>query len=325
MIGYDATLGWSLNPGWRGRHRHHDFDVSYSIDQYGMRRDTPGIGAADPRPVTFVVGDSFTFGLGVNDADTFVHRLAAGQAGGPRFVNASIPGYSTDQQVLLIEQRLLALRPAGILLVVYVGNDLLDNPRSVPLQVRSPKPFFELADGQLLLRNNPVPSGRTESVAGFGGLLGAVLGNDPARWPLRTRVVTQSELLQLIADPLWPDADISGSFPTRFASSVDLFDALLARLNETCSRGRVRLTVAVLAGRSFFVSPRSISAQYQDYFREEVLRAARKHGVVPIDIAAALRSRNSGSTASWFHPNDGHLTAAGHSAVASVLSEHLKQ
>jgi hypothetical protein len=39
LILYDSTLGWKLAPGWTGTHRHHDFDVRYSIDSFGFRRD----------------------------------------------------------------------------------------------------------------------------------------------------------------------------------------------------------------------------------------------------------------------------------------------
>ncbi len=70
MVGYDRLLGWKLTPGWKGSHRHFDFEVSYSINPYGFRGDFNNIrkGCQD---LNAFVGDSFTFGFGVRDGQTF--------------------------------------------------------------------------------------------------------------------------------------------------------------------------------------------------------------------------------------------------------------
>ena len=44
MIVYDPILGWKMVPGWSGRHRHHDFDATYTINRYGFRGDFPSNG-----------------------------------------------------------------------------------------------------------------------------------------------------------------------------------------------------------------------------------------------------------------------------------------
>src|SRR5690606_31285854 len=89
---YDPNLGWALAPGWRGRHRHHDYDVGYSTNALAFR----GAAEAARAPAALWLGDSFTFGFGVDDGETFVDRLDAAHAGGLRHVNLGVPGYSTD-------------------------------------------------------------------------------------------------------------------------------------------------------------------------------------------------------------------------------------
>jgi len=156
LVQHDPSLGWRLTPGWSGRHRHHDFDVRYRVNAEGFRAETAGEPEKGARTV-WVLGDSFTFGLGVNDTETFVHLLD--QRGRPtrRFVNLAVPGYSTDQELLLLEQQLGMRRAQAVILVVCLVNELFDNQLEVPLQVNGSKPRFEIGSHGLELRNVPVP------------------------------------------------------------------------------------------------------------------------------------------------------------------------
>src|SRR5437870_5488896 len=65
MLQYDADLGWKLTPGWTGRHEHADFKTTYAIGGDGFRQDR-SVDLHGPGPRTVVLGDSFTFGLGVD-------------------------------------------------------------------------------------------------------------------------------------------------------------------------------------------------------------------------------------------------------------------
>src|SRR5438105_4419722 len=74
LVRHDPELGWALKANWQGEHKHRDFQASYSVDHRGFRADT----LLNPKPgcKTYAVfGDSFTFGIGVNDDQTFVHLL----------------------------------------------------------------------------------------------------------------------------------------------------------------------------------------------------------------------------------------------------------
>src|SRR5690606_20690352 len=61
------------------------------------------------------------------------------------------------QQLLQLRTVLDEHAPAHVLWVVHLGNDLLDNRYPFPLQAAYAKPFFEMEDGHLALRNVPVP------------------------------------------------------------------------------------------------------------------------------------------------------------------------
>src|SRR5262249_8326325 len=148
---------WRMQRNWSGRHRHHDFDVRYTTNDRGLRGPWPEAGNSPTGTRRYVfVGDSFTFGLGVNDNDTFVQQLNR-DGGDAVYRNAGIAGYSTDQEYLFLKEELPSWQAGTVALVVYLVNDLLDNTLRYPLQAMMAKPLFTLESGELKLANVPVP------------------------------------------------------------------------------------------------------------------------------------------------------------------------
>ena len=189
LIRYNADLGWQLTPGWSGVHHHYDYDVEYDIDDSGFRVD-PHAGMTGPRVA--VLGDSFTFGLGVANDETFVSRLNARSDDRRQYLNLGVPGYSTDQELLLFRKTGKALKPDSVLLVVYLANDLFDNNRPFPLQADHAKPYFRLdTNRRLVLVNTPVPLATKSAAARSTGLADVVLGDEMPSPPLLTRTLGQ--------------------------------------------------------------------------------------------------------------------------------------
>ena len=171
MIVYDAQLGWKLKPYWSGKHHHYDYDVTYNINREGFRGSY-----VRPEDVDFsVIGDSFSFGLGVNDDETFTALLNSNDGINQTFRNYSIPGYSTDQQLLLLNS-LKDEIDSDVILVVYLGNDIFDNMRGYPLQAEHAKPYFELSNDKLVLKNTPVPLAPKSAAARKNTISSIVLG-----------------------------------------------------------------------------------------------------------------------------------------------------
>jgi hypothetical protein len=142
---YDATLGWTPVPNF--------VSADYSTDASGYRRVPPTPDAGPP--VVLATGASFAEGEEVGDGETWPAYLQA--LSKRKAVNAAVIGYALDQAVLRTEQAVAAVKPA-----VVVLSFTADNVRSSELKVAwtHEKPYFELHDGELQLRNTPVP--RTE-------------------------------------------------------------------------------------------------------------------------------------------------------------------
>ncbi|REJ80228.1 MAG: hypothetical protein DWQ36_18420 [Acidobacteria bacterium] len=163
ILKHDRDVGWVFVPGIRAR-------VSSGSRAYLLRTNESGFRCAHPfareRPPgkrrALLFGDSFTAGDMVSDGRRF-GDLLEGAIPDLQVLNFGLPGTGTDQQ--LVAYRKFASRLEGDLLVVAVQVEnvrrLLTRARALRDErgVRSmfPKPYFELEDGRLVLRNVPVP------------------------------------------------------------------------------------------------------------------------------------------------------------------------
>jgi lysophospholipase L1-like esterase len=343
LMRYHYTLGWTLSPGWQGRHQHHDFDVHYSTSAARQRNDGSGdisgdssgdqgkhqVAAVvnDKRRVAVLdkdkrqvalLGDSFTFGFGVNDSDTFHARLNQ-QDPNRHYANLAVPGYSTDQQYLLLKQQ-PAQRYDQTLLMFYLGNDLLDNALAYPLQASKAKPYFSLQQGQLQLHNQPVPRQSKPAMLYSTTMQSIIFGDQlPQDLSLIDRLIQSSRLLSMLLPRTAASnpEQINAILSQRLVAQEQLFAALLQAIKTTSDAANSPLTLALLPGQSYVNAPRSYSAYFQEYVRQRVIAVAEQLDIEVIDVAGELRRSYSGQR--WFFPYEGHFTVAGHQQVADIL------
>jgi hypothetical protein len=161
---YDPTKGWFPSPGGSGEVPMTGPDrARVRINALGLR------GAEIPRQKqsatkrVLVFGDSYVFGLGVDEENLFtthLERLLNARFAAPgirvEVVNLGVLGYSTDQELILLDELGLGLGPDLVILVVC-DNDFRGNTEDFVYR-RYYKPYFELTpEGELLRRNVPVP------------------------------------------------------------------------------------------------------------------------------------------------------------------------
>ncbi len=318
MILYDAKLGWKLSPYWSGKHQHYDYDVQYNINRKGFR--APAVTLENTNYA--IVGDSFSFGLGVNDEETFTAILNASATQKNNFYNFSVPGYSTDQQLLLIDNVKHQISK-NVLLVVFLGNDVFDNMRSYPLQAGHGKPFFKLLNGNLQLQNTPVPLTPKPAAVQKETISQVVLGdtvgvNTFSGWFSRLEINQRLGLFQV--KPFLTEQEME----KRFSESLDLLYALIFEIEKLLKENNAKLTVVLLPGRSFVEQPESLSAQYQEYFRHNIKLAIETPGTIEVlDFAKQLQALNASGVTQLYHPNEGHLTLLGHQYMAAYLATQL--
>lgn len=125
LFQFDRDLGWSFRP--------HAEEVVASEDEYrtlvkvnseGFREREPDPNTA---PVVAVLGDSFVSNFGVDQAEVFTRQMHGALQPAVSVRNFGVNGYSQVQELLLLDRLVRAARPALVLMVLYVQNDLDDN------------------------------------------------------------------------------------------------------------------------------------------------------------------------------------------------------
>ena len=141
---FDSELGDIPVPQQKAR-RHYPgvYDFSYSNNSLGFRGSRE-FGPKQPGDFRILLlGDSFTYGLGVNDDQTFAFHLEQylRQPGLPAAViNAGCPGKGTDYELKLFQTLGAKLQP-DVTVLCFFCNDFEDNARG--------DYYYVTADGQL--------------------------------------------------------------------------------------------------------------------------------------------------------------------------------
>jgi lysophospholipase L1-like esterase len=135
----DERLGYRLVPNYETRHQTSDFDTFIKINSEGLRDYEH---RKDKDSTTFrilVLGDSITFGLGVNIDESYPKLLEAmlnqNLTGGAQkkyeVINAGVDGYGTAQEYLYLQELGNRYRP-DLVIVGLNYNDVGDVMTGIP-------------------------------------------------------------------------------------------------------------------------------------------------------------------------------------------------
>ncbi|HEX6789927.1 MAG TPA: GDSL-type esterase/lipase family protein [Candidatus Krumholzibacteria bacterium] len=159
-IRYDPLLGWSLKPGSRietdmperGIHTH------VNVNSLGLRdRDVPVTHPGGRRRI-LIVGDSIAFGSGLEAPERFSDVLGHDLGDGAEVINAGVPGWGNDQELLFYEKRLRALKPDVVILAFTGNNDVVNNALAGALLEGATKPRFQLGPDSLAMTPPAAPA-----------------------------------------------------------------------------------------------------------------------------------------------------------------------
>ncbi len=127
----DGTI--LTTPGWRGRHKVEGRTVEIRLNSLGLRGpDLPDRKDPEEQRV-LVLGDSFVWGYGMVQEETFCHRLELGlrhsTGHAVRVGNAGAPSYGLLKQVATLRRVERAFEPDVVVACVFLGNDFVDDLR----------------------------------------------------------------------------------------------------------------------------------------------------------------------------------------------------
>src|SRR5688572_31795737 len=155
---YDSLLGWAHQPGQEGIFETPQFRTAVRINEKGLRDRGHSYEPENDVERVLVLGDSFAWGYGVEESERFSQLLE--KSLGVEVINASVSGYSTDQELLWYRNEGIKYE-TNLVILVIAGNDVGDNDQQLVSTIYY-KPKFVIEDGELVLTGHPVPKTSTQ-------------------------------------------------------------------------------------------------------------------------------------------------------------------
>jgi|AGTN01.2.fsa_nt_gi GDSL-like Lipase/Acylhydrolase. len=286
---HDDLLGYAPKPGFRGVGAG---GWAVTIDSDGLR--TCGVPAiADLDRAILAVGDSYTFGEEVSDAETWpalLQRLSA-----RRVLNGGVSGYGFDQIVLRAEQLADQHKPSMII-VGFIADDIRRTELR-RLWGRN-KPWFTIELEKLVLKGAPVPERKPLS-------------------PSRLRHRLERILIELPA----PLQQFCGYHVRRHPAGHGTRIALhlVERLAELEEKHQCRVVLLAQYHPHVWVDRKFATEERRAV--QGVLDRASSLGLAIVDTFPRFAIE---PTAASFYVNS-HLSARGNSMIASLLAARLPE
>jgi hypothetical protein len=159
LMDYDPVLGWRHKRNSSIELVTREYHTTLQFDAHGVRGFDPPYSKPPGVSRIVVLGDSFVEGYAVQMQDRFTEVLQATLGSPFQVIALGVAAYSTDQELLTLEQEGWKYQPDLVVLAFYY-NDVWGNAsRSFgPLVISTQKPVFVMdAGGNLTLTNVPVP------------------------------------------------------------------------------------------------------------------------------------------------------------------------
>ena len=310
--------------------------IRYDISSQGLRDRVHGSKQPDELRV-MLVGDSFTFGHGVELGDTIPQRLESSlndQLERPvSVINLGVPAYAPWQELIRLREVGLAFEPDLVLLQVFLPNDVQGTLEETGETLDAydtewfrRRHYFQLQHYAAVrwdrwLQNNSAlyraivdRSGRAYWLADQFGWLRGVATPPPMEPPPNAgRVATLEPYLK-------------ADYPL-LASAFEKLQADILKMRALCREHNIDFAVYLAPPLQEVSEAAWAEAEiaHDQYDRDKPHRRMRdffqEHDIAHIDLLEPLR--NQAHSDALYYKNDGHWTPAGTAEVARVLGEYV--
>lgn len=303
-----------------------EFDVTMHINEQGFRTTSHPI--IDTASSILLIGDSFTFGHGVKDEESYpaVFESSLRSTGNSvNILNAGISGVGLDWYYLFLKEKAKKYKPSAIVVGFFLGNDMFDHlyfdttirdTNGVPKKLQTSSEFL-LPDGT-----------RTYTQA-----------------PLRYRItmLRNSHLFQIAATALvgpisTSEAQLTNGSPCFFQHECHTLDehiqhtkVLFNAMKEQADSMNIPLFIALIPWEAQLphrLIERSngqvyaVGKENRYLINKEILSYCEYLRLSCIDLLPAFEAYTGDDQV--FFPQDTHWTATGHRIAGEYLASKLE-
>ena len=310
MYALDPEIGYVLTPGFKSSMSRPEFHIDFSTNDIGLR----GINPTSPKANTFrilVLGDSQTWGFGVEDNETYSIRLEnLLSAQYPNLdiqvLNGGVPGYGTADELAFLKSRGAALQPDLVIVQFLSVNDLKEN--------RTPaSTWATIVDGMLASREDATGSETNLSIS---------LVEQSQRWLKKNSYLARLsfDAIGYLGTRAGLFKDINALWGEDFSQEdAKLGQELLVQIAKTSEGLGAECLLLYTTGQA-----QVIQGTYDRPRSAEVVADAAQIAEVPwIDVSAEMHERSDRN--SFYYHQNGHWTPEGHRVVAEILAKDIIQ
>jgi lysophospholipase L1-like esterase len=310
----DPPRRYRIAPGFRGRITNQaEFDTEVVTNRAGLRG--PEVG---PKPAGSVrilaIGDSFTFGVGARQDETWPARLER-RMRNAQVLNAGAPGFGVPDEVAWFEAHGVDLHPDVVVVAVFLANDLqdaspdqpkvavVDGALVVPGETGGLRRWLYYHSHLFRLVKSSVLEGRVRSLLGL---------KEP--WAKRELRAELSLYAPTLPDELRTGAEATEAAVARLASrGVPVIAVLIPSLPQVDPR---RWTALL---DQFGLDPADYDSRRPNRLFREIFE---RHGVPVLDLTGTFETAVRQGRRIYY-PIDQHLTPAGYDLMARTIGEFL--
>lgn len=308
---HDKLLGWAGIPFKAGEFQVEGRVNSIKLNSRGFRdREHGNSDAREDRRRILLLGDSFTWGYGVEFSDIFFERIHKRNPD-YEFINTAHCGYGIEQAYLTAGSYAAEYKPDAVLLMFVLNDFAYITQRSAH---GYQKPYFTINEKGLELKNVPVPDreepagGKTEKKAKFNrkylynhSLLFKLF--EDAREDLQYRIgIKKADDFYEKSNPKW----VVG-------------ERILEKIKESCDAHGVKLLIAVVPNKlQLYTFYDSGSPQ------EMLVEFCRKRSIPCLDMLPFFRDKFEEDREELYFKRDPHWNEAGHMLASQLLENFLE-
>lgn len=327
VVEFDAQRGWANRKSVTVHRSMSEFATDYSLNSFGMRGPETTLAKPQSRKRILFVGDSFTLGFTVDDDKSFVRVLERDlRANGHdvEALNGGTEGYSTDQELLFLQQVGKQFQPDFVVFAPYL-NDVHQNTIA-KYSIRE-KPLFELAGADVAPSNVPLATPAPKSWFARSTAIGNLI--DMIKNPPKLETIPRGGNAWRLEDcPLLVDS------PAAVDEAWTMTAALVKKIAaETVAMG-AKPVALIIPNRWEIHSDAPLPVTLPGVSRGELDPAkptnrfaaiCKEAGFVVIDPRPKLLAEAATGTKLYFMGQDFHWNADGFQLAAGALLERFVQ